>query len=314
MKRLSKCLLVLLVTPLMSGCSGKMKAPEFASYGDKHTWTEFNEAFLDARDGSAHRKEDLLKSVEIQFNYKSTANSESKRNDRTVEIINSSSNLLQTQKYDSVNKLYDIDVITSSNYQVKSSYGKGSNSESEERKVMYQSGFVDGKLYVLSVDKTRKEYSKLAEIVEPLTVESVLDIGAKDGIAALVSRFMVNIPSQAESEAEDSKYSLYVNNKIFTVVYENEETEEFKNEEDVLQYTITTKEERIYQVDLFDYNWSYKSSVKSKVTKTYQLTYDTHIKGDTSVQESTSYENSYGVQKENKLKATDLRKYTRVAF
>ena len=40
---------LLLIAPLISGCS-KMKAPAFADYGDKISWTEFTEKFLEAKD------------------------------------------------------------------------------------------------------------------------------------------------------------------------------------------------------------------------------------------------------------------------
>ena len=305
---------LLLIAPLISGCS-KMKAPAFADYGDKISWTEFTEKFLEAKDNALFSKENFIKSLEIKYNSQTVTNSESKRNDKTVEIINSSNSNIETQKYDFNNKLYSFDISSANNYKVKSSYGKGSLSESEQRELMYQAGTVDGKSYVLSVDKTRKEYSKHTEIEEPLTIENVLDTCAKDGVRNLSNRFTAKIPSQVEAEAEDTKYSLYMsNNKIFTIVFNSEETEETRNSDDVLMCSVVTKIEKIYQVDLTDYHWAYKSSTKNSVVTTYHLTYDTHIKGDTITQEQNGFENSWAVEKEIKLKPTNLDKYTRVSF
>lgn len=314
MKRLSKSLLVLVVAPLLVSCSGKMKAPEFADYGSKVDWSNFTASLEEAYLGSAHVQDDFLKSLEIKKDYQSTLNTESKRNDKTVEISNSSTSNLELHKFDAKDSLYEIDVNYSNNTKSKSSYGKGSNSESEQRVVMYQQNVVDGKSYVLSVDKTRKEYSKLAEIGDDMTAEKILDIAAKDSVSSVVNRFIPRVPTQVEAEAEDTKYSLYVNNRVFTITYIDEDTVENKNTDDVTLNTIVTKTEKIYQVNLTDYSWSYRSSEKTKTTRVYNLTYDTHIQGDTSIREEIAYETSYAVDKEFKLKPTDLSKYTRVSF
>lgn len=309
-----KILPLLLIFPVLASCSGKLKAPTFADYGEKQNFTSFSEALASAIDESVFSKEDLVKSLEIKYNRQTVVDAESKRNDKTVEITNSSGSVIQTEKYDSNNKLYDITVSTANNYKVKSSYGKGSSSESEAREVMYQAKEVDGKNYVLSVDKTRKEYSKYAEIEAPLTIENVLDTVAKTSVRGLVNRFTLNIPSQAEAEAENSKYSLYVNGKIFTITYNDEETEEIKNADEVLQCSIVTKVGKIYQLDLTDYKWAYKSKTESSKVTTYHMTYDTHILGDTISQVQNGFENSWAVEKEIKLKPTNLDKYTRVSF
>jgi hypothetical protein len=309
-----KILPLLLSIPTLISCSGKLKAPTFAYYGEKQDYTSFIESLNASIDESVFNKEECIKSLEVKYYLQNVGKSESKRNDKTVEIIDSSRGINQTEKYDSNNKLYDINVSTAVNHKVKSSYGKGSSSESEAREVMYQAKEVDGKNYVLSVDKIRKEYSKYAVIEAPLTIENVLDTVAKETVRGLVSRFVSNIPTQAEAEAEDTKYSLYANGKIFTITYKDEVVEEIRNSDEVLQCSIVTKSESVYQLDLTDYKWAYKSSNKSSKVTTYHMTYDTHIKGDTISQEQNGFENSWAVEKEIKLKATNLDKYTRVSF
>lgn len=331
-----KLIPVLAVSMLLAACQAgvKVSKPKFAAEGSAMKLEDFAAEFAKTAEGYGPALKDSefyqekpsigskeMKGVEsgstvttVTLDGKERSKSESKS---AYEVATQS---------DATNKVIAGKMKETTEKKEKSLYGSSSSSSTEKQETTYQEGKakykgeenVEG---VLMLNDVEKEYRLISPFVENGAItpdtwySSLLCMEASQ----IVQGFLHNLPTTTD-EKELAKYSYFKNDKIYTIKYSsNDEPEETKvtiDEKETVVRTRQTKVEAIYQLDVTEGKWSYKSSVETTLTvedlADYSDYYQDYRKGLKTVTEAKAYSEAHLNDKKVSLKAKDLAKYTDV--
>ena len=276
----TKFLSLLVLAPLMTGCGNSVKAPKFSNKGEEIKKAEFqtalDKALAKASFANAGKK---LGSGEYKTSFAYNETNEKIRGKKTLRKN------VDFEKR-SVDHLYDpgklVDRFVTEYEQSRTSEdktGKSVDEQSLKYENSYQFTKVGKKQYLIQVMKEAKEYIPLVETDKKTCLEA-FDAGAKDYANGLFDDIHNMIDEYNAKKGKALKdYKFYKNENVFTIVFETEETDEFKSADTVI-YKTTTKRSETIQVDTTEGKWSTKSYRHVEEDREFKENYYALAKGD----------------------------------
>ena len=323
-----KLIPVLAVSMLLAACQAgvKVSKPKFAAEGSAMELKDFVAEFKTeegygpaVKDSEFFQEKPSIGSKEIK-GVESGSRVVTKTLDgkeRSKEEVKTSTEILE--QGDSANKIIIGKTKEVGQSKEKTLYGTESSSGSYQQEMTYQEGkgHVDDKEYdgVLMLNDTAKEYSLYVPFVEdgPVTSDTWYSAIVCMQASQMVEELFDVLP-ETDDEKELAKYSYFKNDKIYTIKYSsNDDPIEDKttiDEKETVYRTRQTKTEAIYQLDVTEGKWAFRSSVETTYTVEELADYNGFRKGMKTVTETKAYVENRLYDKKVSLKAKDLAKYT----
>ena len=324
-----KLIPVLAVSMLLAACQAgvKVSKPKFAAEGSAMELKDFAAEFAKTaegygpalKDSEFYQEKPSIGSKEIK-GVQSGSSVTTKTLDgkeRSKKEVKSSAEVVGQS--DSANKVIVSKTKEVSQSKEKTLNGTTSSSSTGKSEMTYQEGkgtYLDKEVEgLLRLDDVAKEYTLMAPFVEnsAFTPDTWYSAFLCMQATQLVGGFLNELPTTTD-EKELAKYSYFKNDKIYTIKYSsNDDPIEEKatiDEKETVYRTRQTKTEAIYQLDVTEGKWAYRSSVETTLTVEELADYNGYRKGMKTVTETKSYEESRLYDKKVSLKAKDLAKYT----
>ena len=326
-----KLIPVLAVSMLLAACQAgvKVSKPKFAAEGSAMKLEDFVAEFETeegygpaVKDSEFFQKDPKIGSKEIK-GVESESSVTIKTLDgkeRSKKEVKSSTETVQ--QGDSANKVITGKTKGVEQSKEKTLYAKNSSSESYQQEMTFQEGkgtYLDKETDgLLMLDDTAKEYSLYVPFVEgaPITSDTWYSAIVCMQASQMVEELFDKLPTSSD-EKELAKYSYFKNDKIYTIKYSsNDDPVEEKatiDEKETVYRTTQTKIEAIYQLDVTEGKWAFRSSVEKTLTVEELADYKSCRKGMKTVTETKEYAENRLYDKKVSLKAKDLAKYTEVS-
>lgn len=324
-----KLIPVLAVSMLLAACQAgvKVSKPKFAAEGSAMKLEDFVAEFETeegygpaVKDSEFFQKDPKIGSKEIKGVESGSSVTIKTLNgkERSKKEVKSSTEILE--QGDSANKIIIGKTKEVSQSKEKTLYGTESSSSSYQQEMTYQEGkghAVDNKEYdgVLMLNDTAKEYTLYVPFVEgaPVTSDTWYSTIVCMQASQMIEDLFDKLPTTTD-EKELAKYSYFKNDKIYTIKYSsNDDPAEDKatiDEKETVYRTRQTKTEAIYQLDVTEGKWAFRSSVETTYTVEELADYNGYRKGMKTVTETKAYVEHRLYDKKVSLKAKDLAKYT----
>jgi hypothetical protein len=326
-----KLIPVLAVSMLLAACQAgvKVSKPKFAAEGSAMKLEDFVAEFKTeegygpaVKDSEFFQKDPKIGSKEIKGVESESSVTIKTLNgkERSKKEVKSSTEILE--QGDSANKIIIGKTKEVGQSKEKTLYGTESSSSSYQQEMTYQEGkgHMADKEYdgVLMLNDTAKEYSLYVPFVDgaPVTSDTWYSTIVCMQASQMVEELFDKLPKTTD-EKELAKYSYFKNDKVYTVKYSSaddpKETKETIDDKETVVRTETTKIEAIYQLDVTEGKWAFRSSVEKTLTVEELADYKGYRKGMKTVTETKEYAENRLYDKKVSLKAKDLAKYTEVS-
>ena len=312
----SKLLLLVLVTPLLTGCGNKVKAPKFAKEGEAVAGDKFTEDMSKALASSAFAQDAALPSAVMEVKEQNLYVQEVLRGGKSFTKSTTSGEEAVKLQYDANNSIVRMDNNSNAKYQSKSNHGKTDEKESSKQTRSYEGAQVSGANYLVMIDSDAKEYSPVALIEGETTVAKAEDLLMKAMMASVVGEYVLTQGQWAGmSEEEQAKYKLFENGNVYTCTYESKvENEEIKDAEDKVLRIESSKTLSKAQIDFTAGKLAIKAYSEVETSITYKQSIGSYAVDDVATTKRvTAFDATYN-DKDVKLKATDLSKYVAINF
>jgi hypothetical protein len=313
----SKLLLLVLVAPLLTGCGKSVKAPKFAKEGESVSGEKFVEDFVKAYESCAFAKEDALGSLEIESSMAMSQEGKVTRGKTVIEEGGYYISSTGKAQYDAAKSIYSSVAKMTTEQSSKSVAGKSTIKDVEKQDESYEPAQVSGANYVVLVDNVAKEYEPAALLEGDATAAKWVDAKVKSDASKVVSMMAMAIEEYAveTDEEEKAKYKFFESGNIFTLTYSDKvENKEIKDGEDKVIRVENGSTEYKFQLDFTAGKLAYKYWMSSSEKVEYKAASSEYGVGDIS-ESSIKYSGDTKLNnKDLKLKAASLDKYTKLGF
>ena len=311
----SKLLLLVLVTPLLTGCGSSVKAPKFAKEGNEVAGDKFVEDFFNAFSSCAFAKTDALGSAEATIKIGYDDEIEWLRDGKKFSTKSEISSTDGKYKYDAANAILNQSATSKGSESSKDKHANSKVSESAKGEGSFEAAQVNGANYLVNVNKTAKEYSPLLLLEGDTTAAKALDSYVKMMMYSVISDMYITPASwAAKSDEEKAQYKFYENNNVFTWVremkVENEETKVDDEVTKVYNETYTVK----HQLDFTAGKLVYMFFSEDKESTEYKKAQGSYAAGDVVKEVTKRSEEVHYNDKDVKLKAAKLDKFAAIGF
>ena len=312
----SKLLLLVLVTPLLTGCGSSVKAPKFAKEGNEVAGDKFVADFANALASCAFAKTDALGSAEAKVKTSYSTESDWKRDGKKFSSGSDVMALDGQFKYDAANAIFDQAMTSKAKVTSQSKHGKSETTETAKGEGSIEAAQVNGANYLVNVNKTAKEYSPLLLLEGDVTAAKALDAYMKNMMyAAIQEMYITEAQWAATSDEEKAHYKFFENGNVFTWTYERKvENEETKDADD----QVTRVYNRVYnvkhQLDFTAGKLVYLFYSEDSETFDYKKAQGSYAAGDVRTEVDKRSEELHYNDKDVKLKAAKLDKFAAIGF
>lgn len=291
---------------LLSGCSlfgGKAKAPSFSKEGEEVSYTEFMEKYQKSLDNSELADYDSKlgdRSLKASASY--SESTVLKRGKKEVRKEERSYTIKGESQYDYDNLVAKATSETKSTQKATTQEGNGSTTETYKTEMYYQFTKIDGTKYLVSANAKTNVYSQYRPVMSGTDEDDVFDSYVRSNLSSSSYMFANYIPSSKE-EAKD--YLFYVNDDLFTIVYNDED-----EDNSIKEYTDQTKTKIKVQIDLTDKKQAVRIVDEKKRERTYNKDYNGYLEDDVETYEEVTYADYSVSAKDVKVNEVNLDDYS----
>jgi hypothetical protein len=198
----------------------------------------------------------------------------------------------------------------------KTKHGTSSSNGSQTQVASYEAAQVSGANYIVNVNHTAKEYFKIMLIEGEVTAAKYDDMIVKMMVGSLIEQYSFSAASWATmTDEEKAEYKFYENGNIYTYEFEHKvENEETKDEEDKV---VKIESERHYtkvQIDFTAGKMAVKAFDEVETTTVYKQRYNSYAAEDIVKEKQLQSVDASCIDKDVKLKSTDLSKFKGIGF
>ena len=313
----SKLLILVLVAPLLTGCgSGKVKAPKFAKEGESVSGDKFVEDIGKAYSSSAIAQEAALGSSVVSFNLKMSGDLGVERDKKSFSKSTSFTEQDTKLEYDAGNSILKMTNKGVMKESEKTKHGTTTSNGSQNQVASYGAAQVSGANYIVNVNQKAKEYFKIMLIEGEITAAKYDDMMLKMMVGSLIDQYSFSAAAWATmTDEEKAEYKFYENGNIYTYEFEHKvENEETKDEEDKV---VKIESERHYtkvQIDFTAGKMAVKAFDEVENTTVYKQNSGIYVAEDIVKEKQLQSVDASCIDKDVKLKSTDLSKFKGLGF
>lgn len=314
MKRKLAFLPLVLVAPILASCGG-VKAPKFASEGNKVEASVFSDDFAKALQDFNYYKEDKVGSTYIKVEEKEEETEKVNNGKLVLQDESSLETATTIMKSDVDNLLASGDEKKTEKSSAKTPQGKITNVTKSNEKFRVQEAEYDNNKFCIAADVKQKLYSPILQLGEDRSMADAIDFVVKLQFAEYYLTIN-NILTEysIKSDEDKAKYAFYENGTIFTITFENKVENEEKKVDDEVYRIDNDSTSKKWQIDLSNEKFAFKYYGEEIEKEEYKKNHSDHAVGE--VRENVKKESvEVSAQaKKNKLKPIKLEGFIPVEF
>ncbi len=316
MKKL-KLLPILLAAPLIASCGlSKSSEPKFADFGKELSLEKFGKALEkagvpDKLDFNADKK---LPSSVFESTLKQYSDYKLVRSEKEVEHGARKEETTDTYKLDTKNLILEHTTDDAALSELETPNESSADTAATMSKMSYQQETINKKKYVVAIDHKNKKYFRDSS-EDDYKADVALDGKMKEAVSDTAYYFEMVLNEAYTADAKVLKhYKFYQNDKVFTIVFENEEV---SNASDAYSVKINTIQK--VQIDITKGNTKMVAFIEQtnemtfkKSTEEYDWQHDEkkqYYKGETETRTSQVVVEASLKYEDVSLKKTDLKDF-----
>ena len=319
MKKKLLILPVALFALTLGACKGfsDSKEPKFEKYENKVEVDKFAEDFSD--DAFVKRISALDFKVSDyalkQTKFEKQEMKEASSDDKKATVYES---YLQKEK-SSLELAYDKDNTFISEKISNQTYLEGTSAVGEKAtqkidissksELLFLEAKVDDAESIVGIEKATKTYWVASLVSEYDSIEIAANSRFTEGFGTIMG---ILLAYEGATEEEKKDYSFYSDARVFTVVYENEEKQEYKDSDDKVYATMTTKTSGKVQIIFADTSYDVRYSTTQSSKMTYIQEHNYTPKGTVATMDTVDYRTFKAEEKDQSLSAPEYRTYLRI--
>ena len=312
-----KILPLVLALPLLVGCNKQRIEPKFAKEGEKVEFDAFNDALQADMKASPFFSEEenfVVPSFKADISMNVLNKSTYSRDGKEIESEVALAKNKASGQADSVNGIIKGKVQAEESYEYKTPETTFTRKAKKTQNSLIQKSTVDEGEFMVELDLDAKTYETKHLIDETHPYNNYYNTEAGEAISMAYSMLiLLEMGYSSSSDEEKAKFAFYKNDKIYTATYTTENTQEYKNAEEVVTKVKVEKTVMKTQVD-FSKPEVLKSAfymLQSETTE-YKVADSSHLAGDVDFESVEEGFEETAKKADVSLKAEDLGGYKRV--